>query len=294
MTRKGAPAFQFYPDDWLSSKDITLMSAAEEGAYIRLLSYAWLADDCGLPDDATTLASLSRLGDDWRGQSGEKIRAKFRKRRGRLYNDRLLEERRKQKEHHKKSSLGGLKSATSRASKRVKGGSRLVATKLQPPPHPLVDDWLQPKGNSSSSSSSSIRTPPTPSLDQAFHDLVDRYPNPTKIDEAGRCWVSLTDSGEITEETVSEVFSGLDRWLASDVWATDDGRYVPSLLRWLQGRRWKDQPRAAETDEAVSQVVPEHLDDDGSLKPEYEQLRDEPWPADGLPSDLKDQLGGAT
>jgi len=31
------PAFQFYPDSWLSSMDITLMTIAEEGAYHRLL-----------------------------------------------------------------------------------------------------------------------------------------------------------------------------------------------------------------------------------------------------------------
>ena len=36
-----SPAFQFYPNDWLSSPRITMMSPAEEGAYIRLLCYDW-------------------------------------------------------------------------------------------------------------------------------------------------------------------------------------------------------------------------------------------------------------
>ena len=41
MSKKKAPAFQFYPGDWLGSQRVTLMSLEEEGAYIRLLSYCW-------------------------------------------------------------------------------------------------------------------------------------------------------------------------------------------------------------------------------------------------------------
>ena len=52
------PAFQFYPDAWLSSTDITLMTIAEEGAYHRLLCYAWQEEDCGLPDDDRQLAVM--------------------------------------------------------------------------------------------------------------------------------------------------------------------------------------------------------------------------------------------
>ena len=109
MARHKSPAFQFYADSWLSSKDILLMTPAEEGGYIRLLAIEWLEPDCGLPDNDEELAVLSRLGKDWDGRSREKIRAKFRAEGGRLYNDRLLEERRKQAEWSRKSSTGGLR-----------------------------------------------------------------------------------------------------------------------------------------------------------------------------------------
>lgn len=62
-----APAFQFYVNDWLSSTPITLMTPAEEGAYIRLLAYMWNDPDCSLPDDDNTLISLSRLTKKDRG-----------------------------------------------------------------------------------------------------------------------------------------------------------------------------------------------------------------------------------
>lgn len=36
------PAFQFYAGDWRADGVVSLMSLEEEGAYIRLLAYAWL------------------------------------------------------------------------------------------------------------------------------------------------------------------------------------------------------------------------------------------------------------
>ena len=134
------PAFQFYPDAWLSSTDITLMTIAEEGAYHRLLCYAWQEEDCGLPDDDRQLAVLSKLGKAW-PKSAETIRKKFIDRNGRLYNDRLLAERAKQDEWARKSSEGGRLSASRRAANRNH-------------PSTTLEEWLQPKGNSPSSSPS--------------------------------------------------------------------------------------------------------------------------------------------
>ena len=127
MGRGKAPAFQFYPDAWLSSTDITLMTPAEEGAYWRLLCHEWLQPDCGLPDNDQELAVLSRLDDQWEHGSGAKIRRKFRAQNGRLYNDRLFEERKKQEEWAKKSAKGGRKSAAAKKIGGSKGGSSLVA-----------------------------------------------------------------------------------------------------------------------------------------------------------------------
>lgn len=106
-----SPAFQFYPDSWLSSADVSLMTPSEEGAYIRLLCHSWLQDDCGLPDDDDCLAVLSRLGRKWT-KSAPKIRAKFQAEGGRLYNLRLVQERLKQRERRLKASEAGGNGAT--------------------------------------------------------------------------------------------------------------------------------------------------------------------------------------
>ena len=51
-----APAFQFYPRDFVSDPKVAAMTNAEVGIYIRLLCYAWL--DEGLPHDFEALARM--------------------------------------------------------------------------------------------------------------------------------------------------------------------------------------------------------------------------------------------
>ena len=94
------PDLPFYVNDWLSSPAVSAMTPAEEGAFIRLLCYAWNEPDCTLPDDDGRLATMSRLGDAWTAGSGAKLREKFTPcpdRPGRLFNPRLRVERSKQK-----------------------------------------------------------------------------------------------------------------------------------------------------------------------------------------------------
>ncbi len=231
MARHKSPAFQFYADSWLSSKDILLMTPAEEGGYIRLLAIEWLEPDCVLPDNDEELAVLSRLGKDWDGRSREKIRAKFRAEGGRLYNDRLLEERRKQAEWSRKSSTGGKKSAETRARK-----SRLVQPPLASNSTATQAPAQTPSGHTDSR------------LVEAFHDWISEYPNAVRVDTALQSWISLIALGEITEETLPEIFAGLRRWKTSRAWAEEDGKYIPAPNAFLTGndrhtgRLWKDQP----------------------------------------------------
>jgi uncharacterized protein YdaU (DUF1376 family) len=58
------PFFQFWAGDWLSSQDITVMTLAQEGAYIRLLCYAWQSLDCSIPADRKVLSRTMLKGID--------------------------------------------------------------------------------------------------------------------------------------------------------------------------------------------------------------------------------------
>ena len=82
-------------------------------------------------------------------------------------------------------------------------------------------------------------------LVNAFESFIARYPNRIGIDEACRQWISLVGN-EITENSLSEVIAGLHRWLVSEQWRSDNGKYIPAPAKWLQYRRWKDAPRPAD------------------------------------------------
>ena len=43
-----APAFQWYPKDFIADIDVQIMTPEQRGAYIMLLSYAWLQDEQGI------------------------------------------------------------------------------------------------------------------------------------------------------------------------------------------------------------------------------------------------------
>jgi uncharacterized protein YdaU (DUF1376 family) len=91
-----------YVDDWFSSSTIASFTLEQEGAYGRLLKWAWKLPGCSLPKDEPTLASYSRLGARWRRFGRPIITACFVDQGGRWVNLRLLKEWHKAHESHGK------------------------------------------------------------------------------------------------------------------------------------------------------------------------------------------------
>lgn len=114
-----SPAFQFYPDAWLSSQRVQLMTLEEEGAYIRLLSFCWRHGS--IPADPDQAARLAGKGCST--TVATTVLAMFIPATDptRMVHDRLEEEREKQRIWREKSSDGGKKSAKLRS--LSKGGS---------------------------------------------------------------------------------------------------------------------------------------------------------------------------
>lgn len=177
-----SPAFQFYPNDWLSSTRIALMTPAEEGGYIRLLCHDWTND--GIPNDDDQLAALSRLGDAWFNGSAQVLKACFSNhpaKVGFLTNPRLQDERQKQAEWREAKRDGGVKGANRRWGRDVPvdqwfRGDTPVPDRKNPSDQTVSDgspigNPSEKDGSSSSSSPSSTREPPLggpPSLNEVL------------------------------------------------------------------------------------------------------------------------------
>ena len=255
-----SPAFQFYVNDWLSSTNIQLMTPAQEGAYIHLLCHMWNSPDCSITDNDDELAVLSRLGKGWFKGGSTNVLACFTKQGNRWTNMRLLSERKKQNDWSKKSRAGGMQSAKSRKAKALerKGGS------------PLVEQWLQPNGNSSSSSSSSsseeenntpivpvgdlgddVKSPPKhqavdlktqasatiPQEAATFNEFWKAYPKKSGKAIAWSKWKSMR-----LHRQHDAIMAGLAKHKTSVRWTRDDGRYIPDGSTFVNQRRWEDEP----------------------------------------------------
>jgi hypothetical protein len=138
-SKRKAPAFQFYADDFLAG---TLdMSQDEVGAYIRLLCHQWSRGS--IPVETEKQQRLAG------GSVSVDVLAKFQLCDDGLFrNARLESEREKQKEYRNKQREKGLKSALARSI--LNHGSTAVGTTVQPSHQPNG----QPEVNSPSPSPS--------------------------------------------------------------------------------------------------------------------------------------------
>jgi len=112
MNAEKAPAFQFYPKDFLTDGHVAGMTLAERGAYITLLCLCWR--EGSLPFD---MARLARMVDEplpafrrlW-----PTLEPCFRKENARLVHPGLDQERAKQAARRLASSENGSKGAAKR------------------------------------------------------------------------------------------------------------------------------------------------------------------------------------
>lgn len=92
--------FPLYIDHFLGSRKVLRMTIGEQGAYLRLLCFAWSGKDCGLPNDLQELKELALWTDKTEGDF-IKVRACFTphpENRRRIHNARLYEEWKKVEE----------------------------------------------------------------------------------------------------------------------------------------------------------------------------------------------------
>lgn len=140
MARELAPAFQFYPKDFLTDSHVLAMSLQERGAYITLLCSCWL--EGSLSSDPPTLAKLLGIPLSAFRKFWPAIKPCFRETDdGRLSQKRLDVEREKQARFRRRQSDKGIASAAAKVNRG--------ATTVQPEVNQSVVSLVQPEVNSS-------------------------------------------------------------------------------------------------------------------------------------------------
>jgi len=107
-----APAFQFYPADFLADENVALMSLAARGAYITLLCYCWR--EGSIPADMDKMGRLCGVDGSAMAQLWTELCLSFSSSHDRYVNPWLERARLRQIEHRKERQESGKKGAESR------------------------------------------------------------------------------------------------------------------------------------------------------------------------------------
>jgi len=128
-----APAFQFYPSEFLSSSKVQRMSLIEVGIYTKLLCHCWL--DNGLPTDTKKLARMVGMRPAQFEHLWPNVLAEcFYERDGKLHNFRQDKERKKQVDYKKTQAANGAKGGRPKKPTAISGLSEIKPTKSEGEP----------------------------------------------------------------------------------------------------------------------------------------------------------------
>jgi uncharacterized protein YdaU (DUF1376 family) len=242
-----APAFQFFPRDFLSSPKVDRMAMPERGAYITLLCRCWL--DNGLPTDLTELAHFCRMKPaqfDRMWKSG-KIRECFHERGGKLHNERLDAERRKQTSYRQRQSDNAKAGWQSRGNatalpdidqQHASGNARAHArpadedadSKLQIPSSVLEEKKRSPEIDGQ----------------KAFMAFQAAYPENRR---KGGYLVQQQFLAAVENAGGSaRLMAALANHIASEQWSNP--KHIPGMDTWLNEERWRQElpARGSESD----------------------------------------------
>lgn len=127
--KRKSPAFQFYPEAYLSDINTTIMTPEQEGHYIRLLCFCWL--EGSIPSQVDEIKRLLKEVSTPVEQTLEPVLKCFKKdpkNKTKLTHKRLELERSKQQKRSEQCSSAGKKSAQVKKKKGVKDSTSVQQT----------------------------------------------------------------------------------------------------------------------------------------------------------------------
>ncbi len=253
-----APAFRFYPKDFLTSERQVAMSAAAAGVYIRLMCHCWLSES--LPNDPAVLAKMSGADDAEFAHVWPSIESCFTKnKRGRLVHPRLILERKKQDDYAKSQRTSGLRGASKRWGRHQ--DPIRVATQT-----PMAKNSSSSSFPSSFAFPSSIPEERTNTKKEQIHPALQSapegfdafwaiFPRRTAKAAALRAWQKLKPSAALREQIAAALAWQVHR----EDWTRERGKYNPYPATRLNAGQWTDEPPSAAA-QLVSDIGRQNLE----------------------------------
>ena len=110
---------------------------------------------------------------------------------------------------------------------------------------------------------------------QDFESTWSLYPKKEAKGFARLAWLKLLRSGQLPP--LAELHAAIRRFMASESWQREQGRFVPQMGNWLRGQRWLDpMPPSCQAEQQHAQNLQQAM----RAREEREQRQHETWLAD--------------
>ena len=73
-----------------------------------------------------------------------------------------------------------------------------------------------------------------------FQEVWDAYPKKEGKGLARMAFIKLHQQGLLPSQDI--LLQTIERFIASDIWQKENGRFIPQMSNWLRGERWLDEP----------------------------------------------------
>lgn len=251
------PWFPFWVQDWLSSKRVRLLKPSYRAAYVQLLCYLWIDDDCSLQDDPQTFFELSEIGKEFNDSidstSVQQVFSKIRplfishpKKEGFITNQKLFFEWQKAKKISRSRSHAGKKSVESRGYASSKDstlvdthdGQLLNASSTSHSHSHIVEKEKENVKKKKSLGKTTVsKYKPMPQEQEAqFQRFWVAYPKKVGKPSAWKAWLKISPDSTLAEQ----IMQALLQQKQMKQWLEANGKFIPHPATWLNGERYLD------------------------------------------------------
>lgn len=248
-----APAFQLYPQDFISSLDCQTMAPDEFGVYCWLLFHSWIQEpQCYLPNDPEKLSKLLRINPRtfakmWRNSLEKKFKisecGNF------IYNDRLKKELEKQDGYRKKQAQNGAKGGRPKANEKPKkavGFSGLTQTEPKKSSSISSSSSTSFSGKEDKSSSGSNEPKSELSFLEMFDACRNIYPGTKRGAATEFAEFEKKCKKEFKADFFRKIYHAINTKIKTNKELEKAGRFAPEwphLKTYLNQRRWEEETK---------------------------------------------------
>lgn len=239
MARNTNPWYKTYPELWLGSERVKLMSLASEGLYRRCIDYQ--AQHGSIPNDTAILARLlckdqADVEAAWPAVlehfDGSETNASG--------EDRLFNTKLRAVIYDATEALEARRKAAEKTNVKRKEKKLVSTTNSDRDGQRSGDRAIRASSSSSLSKSSSL---------SFFKEFWDCYPNKQKKVRAEAMWLKKVQSEDLARAIISNV---AERAQNDQQWLRDDGQFIPHPATYLNNEQWHDMYRRAVLPQVVS------------------------------------------